>query len=440
MLKHPVTLSQVAVPILVCYVVSIDAPSNIVTAILEECHGRWGGRDSLIIPMNADGSIDECYWDWARDIDPDVVYSYVELNVPTLERIQRDLMPSVVTIHRLPDDPRVRHELEAEGVSALSLLPMLAATYRLGQLGPMKLVSAFREWPRDPFITDSFGLNPYGPEFATAGLVRKYVETLALGSQEIAPPGHVADISVANTISLLENMSQQPYGVYTMAQLSGMGYENVHFLRASVWKWFNIIVGDTTLDRIAFWNGRVGAEGHQRKHVTAIRVPEAHLDNPQFMSVLATFVSRWNSFQDGQAFASVRSSSVVPERLRPFAEALAPLNVIATVEMFSDATACSADPRERNGVVTGSVDERFTESKAALVPNVPRHLRDYGPMDPWLSHGAWTIQVALKRQTGAFFGATVPPMPIPRRLQAVRSITEGSTAKVTRSGSAARCT
>lgn len=294
-LKNPVAVSQVALPIQVCYIVPIDAPSEMLTAIFEECHGRWGGRDSLIMPMLPDGTLDERYWSWAGALDPDVVYSYVALDVRLLERIDRDLMPSIVTVHRHDTnsgDFRPRHEHEAEGLPSLSLLPMIGSMDRLGPPRPYMLLSAFPSWPREPFVLDSFGLNPYGPGWAQAETVRKYVGTLALGSQATAQRGHVADAEVSDTTTLLRSISDGTHMAITMAQLPGWGYEDLSHGLASPWRTFNILVGDTTFDRIAFWNSRIGGDDFQRRNIVAVRLDERYLDDPMFMQAFELFVAR----------------------------------------------------------------------------------------------------------------------------------------------------
>lgn len=438
-LKSPVTLSQVAVPIRICYIVPIGAPSEMLTAIFEECHGRWGGRDTLIMPMTS-GHIDEKYWAWSRTLDPDIVYSYVPLDVPILERIDHDLMPSVVTVHRNvlePPDVRPHLEFEARGLPALSLLPMLANSDRLGPARPLALLSASPHWPGDSFVSDSFGINPYGPETVQTETVHKYVELLALGSQATAHRGHTGDREVPNTTALLQAMSQGAYTTLTMAQLCATGYDDVYYPRVSSWKssWraFNIVVGDAPLDRIAFWNSRVGGDEPHRRQIMTLRVGESHLDDADFMSALVQFVSYWIPRENGQAFAVVRSSSVADERVRFVAEVFARSNVQVTVSHFDNANECIPDATDMHGIVRPGRDHRYTESKFPLNPIQPRHLTGWGPISTRLTNGSWTVQVTLKRESSDIPGS-VPKLQIPRRWQAVRIIAESSTAKATLDG------
>ena len=126
MLTHPVTLLQAAVPIRVCFLVPHDAPPAMLTVIFKECYERWGGRDSLIVPVR-DGVISDAYWNWVRAVDPDVVYSYVAVGDTLLRRIDRTWMPAIFKLHVVRDDhtdylPRYG----VDGLKTLSVLPALA--------------------------------------------------------------------------------------------------------------------------------------------------------------------------------------------------------------------------------------------------------------------------------------------------------------------------
>lgn len=433
-LSQPVTLAQAAVPIQICYIVPLDSDPRALSAIFEESYSRWGGRDSLIVPIDSNGTIDEIYWAWAKSLDPDVVYSYAELDDETIGRIERHWMPAHVRIHRSSDDLRVRHDPSVEGLSPLSLLPMIAAMRRAGPPRAKALVSAFMEWSRDPFVLDSFGINPQGPGGALYEVVREHIAIMAVGIPNPLRFNEDVDVAVEDTTSLLQLMASNQYETFTMAQLAGMGYDHVHHEHASVWRFFNIIVGDTNLDRIAFWNSRVGSEGLLRSHITAIRVPEERLEDAVFVEALAAFAWRFNDYQSGQPSAMVGSSSVPEARLKPLADALAKRHMLASVSAFPDANACRFDPRARHSMITGRSEQRFTESKAPLVPAAPHHLRNYGPVPPWLTQGSWVVDIGVKRETGKLFGSSVPPMPVPRRLQALRIMTNAENAKVTLGG------
>lgn len=49
-LQSPITVSQIALPIQVCYLLPVDAPGEMLSEIFNECYERWGGRDTLLDP------------------------------------------------------------------------------------------------------------------------------------------------------------------------------------------------------------------------------------------------------------------------------------------------------------------------------------------------------------------------------------------------------
>ena len=438
-LKHPVTLSQVAMPVQVCYIIPVDAPAEMLTEIFRECYEWWGGRDALLIPTLADGSIDETYWSWARSLEPDIIYSYVPLAVPMLERVDRELMPSTVIIHpaeKFGHGMRPWHDPSVRGLPSLSVLPMLGNTDRIGLPGRYSLISACMGWAKDPFITDTFGLNPYGPGWIQTRTIRKHVDLIALGSHEGAQHRDTEDPEIADPTILLRVISDGTYpAAISMAQLSGIGYEHILRQRASAWRHFNIVVGDTAIDRIAFWNCRIGVDDYQRKNIVAVRVDEAKLADPGFIVALAR-VSRWNTStsQNGPSHATVRSSSVAGDRLQPIVDALRPLNVQTTIAHFDNVNDCTPAETDKTVMIRGGTEQRYTGSVAPLTKIEPLHLTRAGPISAWFLTGGWTVQVTIKREDGGRLGSSIARLAIPRRWQAVRSLAGGMIAKATVEG------
>jgi hypothetical protein len=430
MLSRAITLAQTPVPVQVCYIVPLDAPPDMLSAIFAECYARWGGRETLIMPI-ADGKIDEAYWAWAHDLDPDVVYTYVDLDPDTLSRVDHELMPAVYTVHKSGDRFTARHDVET--LQTLSVLPMVASAERLGPQRRLRLVSAHLGWSADRFVTDSFGLNPHGPGWAQDPIVRKYVDTLVIGER---PPRYYAaeaDEEVGETNSLLEAMHRESDTTLTMAQLSGAGFGDVFFERSSRWTHgFNIVVGDTALDRIAFWNGRLGVDDYQRRNLIALRVPEAALEDAAFLSALVLFIARWSELSQGNSpFATIRSSSVPDERLRPLADALPHRNVHTSIERFSGPVECTPASVDQRGLIRPGSDRRFIESVVPLTPERPAHLTRFGPMSSWLGSGGWTVHVQIKREDTGVIASSPSRFPLPRRWQAVRQICGAAVAKTT---------
>ena len=81
-------------PIRVAFLVEECAHSALVLdGIFADCHSRWGGRYSLVVPCK-DGAVCERYWPWLDVFDPDIVYSYVKLPPEAVLDIHERLAPS----------------------------------------------------------------------------------------------------------------------------------------------------------------------------------------------------------------------------------------------------------------------------------------------------------------------------------------------------------
>src|SRR5687768_7609915 len=87
-------------PIRVAFLVELEeSAQSIVDAVFEKCLGMWGGRYSLIIPV-ANGRVVPAYFDWLRSFDPDIIYSYVDLERQGQLDIHESIYPAFLTRHR----------------------------------------------------------------------------------------------------------------------------------------------------------------------------------------------------------------------------------------------------------------------------------------------------------------------------------------------------
>ncbi len=78
-LDKQVSIYQRARPVRVAYLIQ-DGPESgqILDNIFSESYSRWGGRRTLIIPVN-EGELAENYSKWLEWYEPDIVYSFVKL-------------------------------------------------------------------------------------------------------------------------------------------------------------------------------------------------------------------------------------------------------------------------------------------------------------------------------------------------------------------------
>jgi hypothetical protein len=434
-LTHPVTLLQAAVPIRVCFLVPHDAPPAMLTAIFKECYERWGGRDSLIVPVR-DDVISDAYWNWVRAVDPDVVYSYVTVGDALLRRIDRTWMPSIFKVHVVRDDhtnyvPRYG----VDGLKTLSVLPAFANQDRIGPQRRPALLSRYLKWTPDTLVADSFGVNPFGPGTMQVVAVRKHADLYAVGERDPQYHGEAAEREFGSATEVLKMMTERAWEQLTMVQLSGSGYEGLaHFCESAWIGSFSVVVGDTSTDRIAFWNGRIGFADYFRRNIIAVHISEEEARDPELLGALERFIrsaSPWES--NGVRRVTVRSSSTSDDLLQSVVAALRPY-LHPTTERFSNANACAPKDIMQPVFVRQRALERYTDGFVALQPAIPAHLTGPHPPSSFLAGGAWSVEMMVYREGDHNAYGANRQILIPRRWQAVRQITEGAIAKTSVSG------
>ena len=369
-------------------------------------------------------------------LDPDVVYSYVGLDNVLLDRIDRDWMPTAVQVHRSNDgrfEPSFREA--PEPLHALSLIPYLANNRGWGPPRPLALLTRYLSATIDPFVADSFGISDFGPGTAQAEDVLRYANTIALGDRAANPNQSVATKDVADTLALLPRLTSFASETLTMAEMSGIGYDAHHQTLEPAWDIYNIIVGDFTIDRIAFWNARVGAEPWLRKQIIALRIPEAHLENPAFRSALIDYVARTAYTRHGGApkMIVLRSSSVSEERMQPLIEPFLLRGVHAQIAPFTDPADCAATKPSNWPTAHNAESGRYSESPLTLRAVQPPHLAVWPVLRPMLTSGAWVVRATFSGVVQGEIGDG--KLKFPRRWQSVFDLRANVLAKPARSGS-----
>src|ERR1035441_6350787 len=85
-----------------------ELAAPILDAIFAACYGMYGGRFALLVPV-VEGKISDAYWEFLQATDPDIIYSYVEVDDALERHIHERVYPSVLVLHR---KPRVEDRLD----------------------------------------------------------------------------------------------------------------------------------------------------------------------------------------------------------------------------------------------------------------------------------------------------------------------------------------
>jgi hypothetical protein len=397
----------------------MDPPHEMLTSIFAECYSRWGGRDTLLVEID-EGTMNEGYASRIQWFDPDLIYSFVPLDIPLLCELERRTMPAIIEQHRAPD---LRPRLGITPLPALSALPSVAVSERPFARKPLAIVGAYNEW-RDPdlFVTDSFGVNPRSPGWVGAEIVRDYAEHWALGSRP-ASSAFIADRDFSDATDLLRAMSSSEDSVLTMASLGAMAADDMIIRDESSWgRSFALVVGDSSRERLAFWNGRLACPEWQRRNIVALRVPASRLRDDDFMTALVEYAARANTFssQSGPHLATIRSASISSPELSSLQRRLQERSVYTRIEPFEKALdALSPEQPLRPASYRSSSEQRVTESSFQVRVKGPRHLRDAGPVPPSFASGSWVARLKFAREgrTGTF--RSIDWLNLPRRWQCI---------------------
>ncbi|MHB8156527.1 MAG: hypothetical protein ACYDEQ_03935 [Desulfocucumaceae bacterium] len=108
-------------PIRVAFLINPDLTNNTeLNQIIRFNIGVWGGKYNVIIPTTGKDFLPD-WWDFLIAIDPDIIYSFVPLEIELINRINRYILPT--KIHEIDTDERTRlgerHLISTHEIGAL---------------------------------------------------------------------------------------------------------------------------------------------------------------------------------------------------------------------------------------------------------------------------------------------------------------------------------
>lgn len=430
-------ISESSRPIRVCYAVPIDSETtSILTAIFKDAYNHWGGRHSIVVPIS-DGRIDSAYYPWLHWLDPDILYTYSDISNETLEAIDRICMPVMVERHRDNSHP-APGLMHIPRIPALSVLPMLPLTRPFFVRGRFSLLGAYPQWHDAGFWADSFGLSPASPGYAQQTLVDDMVEHITL-TPEDAPENrwHTRRANREETSqSGLLRMMARDLSITSMAQLSAIHCHLAPYRSLGQWgRSFSIVVGDSAIDRLCFWNGRLSCPRWQDGEITALRVPQDRITDSDFTDALIEFIALRDRFesQNGPRWATIRTASVDHQLLQPIIQGLGRRNVIATIDPITSVSDCvptSEDLASATDIPQSGATRYISDLGHFLSDTIPSHLR-VSSLPLTLRRGYWAVDIAIEQpenKANGLFGSST--WRFPRKWQVVRYIAGSLNSKI----------
>ena len=293
-LKRSIQVNEKTRPIKIAYIVpsedNIEA-HHILDAVFFESYTRWCGALTLIIPTLGDNFLNISYIDWLAHYDPDIICSYSELTEDVIKKISHACNP--IALFRYQKKDKVdgyrnylvdwNREFSLQPLSSISTIIQLAT--HVAHDKKVVLATQMQVYEAQKFFSDNFGMAHKigGHTRPVTGLY----ETL-LFDPENKTSLH-ATFKTNSSIELLTKISDNH--ITTMYELS-VAYAENH--PKGYWSdysdTFKLFIGNTSLDRINFWNSRL---------LTPIRFgaiivsPESLHDN-DFKQCLGHFLNKNN--------------------------------------------------------------------------------------------------------------------------------------------------
>jgi hypothetical protein len=395
-----------------------ECNDQLLDCIFSESYGRWGGRRTLIVPAKPDG-LDERYSDWLLYYDADLIYSFVALTDSTVARIHEKYGPAYLTYHapigRQPGDDRYfRIELPLLSLQSLSVVPaLLSRTWGFGgPVSDLRIIDKYFDKSESHFINENFGFLSDSYQPITGQNYPQLFRTVTLISQESLDNGHLGKDRRAQYVvderKILEELGK-PTQILTLATASDLF---APYLSTEYSDWsagFTIVVGDSSNDRVLFWNQHHSQENPWISTIASLRLPVCRIDDQDFLAVVKEIIlRRGKPSSQGHPMVTLRSCSLPQAELEHLAERLRSGGFWGGVRSVrhDDHAACvppiagtySAEHRYSFALSELRTQQtaEFREDRAYVPDAAPWHMRE-APPPAGLREGNWMVDLDIDR-------------------------------------------
>jgi hypothetical protein len=403
------------------FLVELEESSHpVLDAIFEYSYSIWGGRFSLIIPCQ-NGEPLPTFLPWLTAFDPDLIYSYVNLTEAKQQELHETFYPSTLQHHWFGREnghpPIYNPSPSISPLTVATLLPVAGAPGAFDGTRGARIIGAMGRMENDRFLGDSFGFpQPQLRNSMRSVLADSGSMLLVIANDEIQPRQrfvHGAESTLPNTNELLIQMAHNRR-ILGVAQLSALLTPRLDLRTARWGDSFNIVVGDTVVDRIVYWNARSLMPPWRDGSDVDLCVPRAQFDDPAFIAALREFMNRRNYVNgdhgNGPNRATLRSMSLGTEELAALAEQMRQgqgwimyhhEQVAAVAECIPEAHAL-----KHAHLIVGQHGFRspnhWTETfsigdELRLTATEPEHLRHVPTALISPSSGAWAVDLDIER-------------------------------------------
>lgn len=436
------TVSSGPRPVRVAYLLDRQTTSpEVLDAVFAECHSRWGGAWSLLVPCTG-GELPEAYRPWLTEWDPDVICPLFSLAPGCGARLHEELYPALLTEAGSPIGAPARIDLGFTPLSSLSLVARFAADRAPWTMTRPTLIDADPSMPLPRWFSDSFGVPGLHLRREAEGLADQVSLLTLIAPERLDDPrqaGSPRRDYVTSAAELTAVLAADRDGM-CMADLSSVG-ATAPVLHDHAWsEVLTIVVGDSFDDRLLFWNARHHMVAYAPR-LRGLRIGPAQIGDAAELDALAALIRARNfAGGSGPARMHVRSCSIGDAELAPLAAKLA--DAVrwqgSSFGRVSGPEACIPEPADARRTRVWSRMEpiggrpveqvRAEGSRAACPKPPPPHLDGGPPLSDATGDGVWMLDVdIIPDGDGAPGGDRVGTWLLPRRLRlASQFIARGS--------------
>jgi hypothetical protein len=429
-------------PVKIAYLVPFgDEPNThmILDAVFFESYTRWAGAYTLVIPTLVEGFLEDSYSEWLKHYDPDFVYSYVDLNISFIEKIDYLCCPiaflknsTLKSKDRKIDWrtflPSWDHYIYP--VPSISTVQSPSNYLQLPNVERPREPTVFTQYRMDHpnrFLADNFGtgFHLYNATQAISG----FFKTLCLTPIDLPENIVVGSERCFSTLEAFRAISERkanPISEFAMINSGGMPRFETRNWTSS----FRLFVGNNPIDRIHFWNCRQLGNSWNDTSNALIVEPE-FFDDMELVKQLGEYLNKHNVLGPGNGpyHAEFHSSSVPVETLNSLREKLQPYtwNVISVSRTFN----APAIPSKKNleerpyGNPTDTTTIKLTEDFSEITATEPAHFAYIPVQLRGLASGQWVVELNVERHNNlSIYSNIVDSWTLPRSLKIVRAFTE----------------
>ncbi len=437
-------------PMKVAFLVPADESDHnnwILDAIFYEAYSRWGGARSLIIAYRDGKPLNNHYENWLSCLDPDVIYSYVELSTDSISRLNRLSLPIAFLRHDLDKINTWRDYIPhwstfITPVPAISTLTSPYGNYPGWSQTPTPqiYITQHPENCDSRFLPDNFAvrLSTSSSTFSHHGVY----ETICYTPTEVPKNYIVGTYRCSSLAELVNKLAKKE--VRSFSRLSSIHSEGIFLPNDREWSYFfHIIIGESVLDRINFWNIRHFSSGWS-PNVTpsSLILSPSLIEDEQFCKAIGSYLNNHNYFgtSNGPPIVHVTSYSLDRNTCAALMKKLQgdrnTWNLLSISHNFSEIALPKRDKYEHYRPAAGVPVPSFklNDSENVFAAKGPDHFKYLPPNFLHAKNGQWLVDLEIERHNDTSDVVNVyTDWKLPRRLEVLRAFTN-NIGKINREG------